>query len=537
VTDNSAPGGDGGGLFVYSGSATLTGCTVSGNSAAGGGGLYVGSDSSFASATLTGCTISGNSAAGAGGLDNDGTLWLTNTTVVGNVSNFPFGGGGLVNDGTLWVTNSTIAGNSSTAGAGLNIESGAATLTNTIVANNSPGDIQGTLDSNSANNLVGDGSGLTGIENGSQGNQVGTAPAPIDPLLAPLGDYGGPTQTRALLPGSPAIGVGTADGAPTKDQRNELRTGHVDIGAFQSKGFTLTPAAGSTPQPAAVGKAFKNPLAVTVKANNPVEPVDGGVISFAAPAGGASATLSADKATITATEAGDVASVTATANSRIGGYAVSARATGAGPANFNLANIKGSDVGRPHRRDGVLEFDDLSSLRAAIAYANSHSGPDTITFDPAASDARHRTIRVTGGPLVLTDPATSKIIGPGARRLTFSGGGKSRVFDIEGGSLALDGVTITGGNADRGGGILIDRGRLSLTDVVIRDNRANMGGGLYNDGRTTFSRVLIEGNHARVGPEMFNTRAATLFWRGSQAKWQFVIRGAKLRPSRLGAGI
>ena len=29
-----------------------------------------------------------------------------------------------------------------------------------------------------------------------------------NPLLAPLGDYGGPTQTMALLPGSPAIGAG-----------------------------------------------------------------------------------------------------------------------------------------------------------------------------------------------------------------------------------------------------------------------------------------------------------------------------------------
>src|SRR5262249_59652818 len=59
------------------------------------------------------------------------------------------------------------------------------------------------------------------------------------PLLAPLGDYGGPTPTMPLLPGSPALGGGTASGAPTTDQRGQPRTGHVDIGAFQSQGSAL----------------------------------------------------------------------------------------------------------------------------------------------------------------------------------------------------------------------------------------------------------------------------------------------------------
>jgi len=84
--------------------------------------------------------------------------------------------------------------------------------------------------------------------------------------LAPLGNYGGPTQTIPLLPGSPALGAGTG---VTTDQRGEpLHSPNPDIGAFQSQGFALTPAAGSTPQSAATGTAFANPLAVTVAANN-----------------------------------------------------------------------------------------------------------------------------------------------------------------------------------------------------------------------------------------------------------------------------
>ena len=112
------------------------------------------------------------------------------------------------------------------------------TLTNTIIAGQKAGgDIIGVVRSSSANNLVGDGSGMSGISNGSQGNQVGTAAAPIDPLLAPLNDYGGPTFTMALRPGSPAIGGGaTGTGVPATDQRGFSRDGSVDIGAFQSQG-------------------------------------------------------------------------------------------------------------------------------------------------------------------------------------------------------------------------------------------------------------------------------------------------------------
>ena len=122
---------------------------------------------------------------------------------------------------------------------------------------------------------------------------MGTAASPIDPLLAPLGDYGGPTQTMALLPGSPAIHAGSANipgvTIPTTDQRGESRTGGVDIGDLESQGFTLTPVAGSTPQSAFINTAFTNALAVTVTANNAVEPVKGGVVTFTAPGSGASA--------------------------------------------------------------------------------------------------------------------------------------------------------------------------------------------------------------------------------------------------------
>jgi hypothetical protein len=507
VSGNSA-GTSGGGLENKA-ALTLTECTVSGNSAgtgnaaASGGGL-----DNWGTATLTDCTVSGNSTGGSGGgLDSSGkaTLTLTECTVSGNSANFL--GGGLEIEGRATLTDCTVSGNSAgglggePGGGGLSINGARATLTNTIVAGNSGADTGGGSFT-STNNLIG-----------------------VDPLLAPLGDYGGATPTMPLLPGSPAIGKGITADYPgtstpiTTDQRGlKLDSPAPDIGAFQSQGFTLSLVAGSSGQTAQVGKTFKSPLAVLVRANNWVEPVDGGVIRFAAPSAGASATLSADTAVIDSGQA----SVTATANATSGKYSVTASASRAGSTSFALSNTEapGGKGGTPSPIV-VKVTDGLTGLRQAIAYANRHRAPETIILDPPAGGSKRHTIALTGDPLVVTDPATITIIGPGANLLTLSGGGKSRVFDIEGGSLALQAMTITGGRAVRGGGILNDDGTLSLTDVIIRRNRARVGGGLYNDGRTTLSGVVIEGNRAQVARELFNARGATLHWRRAPA------RGAK----------
>jgi hypothetical protein len=446
VQDNSALFG-GGVLNTSTGLLTMISCTISGNRAQAGGGLYNGyayhSDVGGGEITLTNCTISGNiapgsriSSDGGGGLFNavGADARLMNCTVTGNTGNTTqSSAGGLFNDGN-------------------------ALLTNTIVAGNGRSDIVGPC--LGRKNLIGDGSGFRR----STDNLLGTPSHPIDALLGPLANYGGLTPTFPLLPGSPAIGAGTASNAPAVDQRGQPRVGRVDIGAFQSQGFTLTPVAASTPQSTAAGSPFGSPLAVTVAANNPVEPVDGGVVSFAVTSvDGASATLSSATATI----AGGRASVSAVANATTGRYDVIATATGAGPAAFALRNAAAPSPVVTTQHDIVDDVDDFTSLREAIAYANSHPGADTILFDPAFFGNSPRTIVLTGGPLVLTDPATTTIIGPGARRLTLSGGGKSRVFEIDGGSLDLSGVTITGGKADHGGGMLNEGGRLALTDVVI----------------------------------------------------------------------
>jgi hypothetical protein len=214
--------------------------------------------------------------------------------------------------------------------------SGAATLTGTIVAGNSgPGgasDVVGSSTVTGRYNLIGTG-GADGLEEGHAGNQVGVA----NPLLGALGNYGGPTQTIPLLPGSPALGEGAAIKGIIDDQRGVSRpASHPDIGAFQSQGFTLKVVAGTTPQSAAVGTAFAKALVVTVTANNPNEPVAGGVVTFTAPSGAASAVLSGHSATIGSHR---TASIKATANKIVGSYTVTAKTAGtAVAARFSLTN-------------------------------------------------------------------------------------------------------------------------------------------------------------------------------------------------------
>src|SRR5215469_17011542 len=76
-------------------------------------------------------------------------------------------------------------------------------------------------------------------------------------LLGPLQDNGGPTFTRALLPGSPAINAGDPNfvGPPDYDQRGpnyyRVRGGRIDAGAFEVQNPpspSPTPTATSTPR-------------------------------------------------------------------------------------------------------------------------------------------------------------------------------------------------------------------------------------------------------------------------------------------------
>ena len=99
-------------------------------------------------------------------------------------------------------------------------------------------------------NLVSETDGSTGWVSS---DRTGTIATPLSAGLGTLGDYGGPTETIPLLPGSPAIGHGIAVSGITTDQRGLILGPVVDIGDFQtslvvesSAGTINTTAAGMT---------------------------------------------------------------------------------------------------------------------------------------------------------------------------------------------------------------------------------------------------------------------------------------------------
>jgi hypothetical protein len=366
------------------------------------------------------------------------------------------------------------------------------------------------------------------------------------PLVAVVKDaYGNPVPDVSVTFAPPASGASaTVGGSPARSdadgQASATATAGTTAGFYSvtasvagvatepSFGLTNAPGAAASVavvsgsgQTATVSTGFAHPLVAVVK-DAYGNPVPGVSVAFAAPASGASATLTGSPAL---TGADGQASVMATAGTVAGFYIVAAGAANVtSAAAFTLTNSEAHSLELTTPRDVVDQFDGLTSLREAIAYANSHPGPDTITFDPAAFGSRRRTITLQGGPLILTDPATTTIVGPGAKRLTISGGGKSQVFEIRGGSVALSGITITGGSADLGGGVCNRAGDLALSDVVIRGNRAFVGGGLFNTGRITMRGVTIRSNRALIGRNVFNTSRATLHWQRPQAAHQAKAR-------------
>src|SRR5262249_50376797 len=156
---------------------------------------------------------------------------------------------------------------------------------------------------------------------------------------------------------------------------------------------------GSTPQSGTANQTFTNPLAVTVTAVYALEPVDGGLISFAAPTDGASATLSAATVTI----ANGVAGVFGTANATLGSYSVTATASGGGPVDFDLTNIEAPSLVVTTTLDEDDDTDGTTSLREALAYAESLPGPETVTFDPAVFGTAPQKITLTLGALSVTE--------------------------------------------------------------------------------------------------------------------------------------
>jgi hypothetical protein len=519
----------GGGLSNY-GTASLTDCAISGNTVsrivvtnaygssdtnAQGGGVFNGAGANL---TLTDCTISGNSAFSAareiipgydptyyykfygngGGVFNSGTATLTGCTVSGN--NTGTAGGGVFNSGTINLTDSTVSGNF----AGGDYNDGTATLTDTIVAGNNGGDIGGFANVLGTYNLIGTG-GSGGLTNGVNGNIVLTTLNGLD--LAPLGNFGGPTQTMALLPGSPAIGAGVIADYPgtttpiTTDQRGEpLDSPNPDVGAYQTQDPTLIPVAfsGISNQSITFGTSsvtISGTLSDGTQAlvgESVAVTLDSAVQSAAIGTGGAfSTTFDTTGLAVASTPYAITYSYTSDGTFASASTASTLTVNPAGPIILTVDSLGDAGIGSA----------DAGDLRYCINQANSDDQANQIVFDPTVFSTP-QTITLSGTQLWLEDTGgTQTITGPAAG-VTISGGGTKRVLQVDGGVIAsFSGLTITGGSATHTGGGLVNDGTATLTDCTISGSTANAGGGVYNGtwASLTMTNCNVSGNTAGGG--------------------------------------
>ncbi len=228
IQGNSASNGGG---ISGPGALTINNSTIYGNSASNGGGIYGG-----ATLTISNSVIGGNSASNGGGIGDaglGGTATIVNSTIYGNSA---ANGGGIYNTSrTLTISNSTFGYSSAFSGDAIYNTGPTATFQNSIAAypNGGP-NCFGAVTSNGYNLSSDDSCNFH-----STGDLINT-----DPLVGFLASNGGPTQTMAEKPGSPAIDAGNPSGCTdglghlqTTDQRGQPRPGkgsnRCDMGAYE----------------------------------------------------------------------------------------------------------------------------------------------------------------------------------------------------------------------------------------------------------------------------------------------------------------
>jgi len=245
--------------------ATFNNTTITGNTASSrGGGIFNAGTATFNNTTLAGnTTLAPNFPVNGfgGGVYNAGIAIFNGTTISGNTS-IGADGGGVFNGNTATFNITTISGNTSIGADGggvFNFFNSTATFTNTIVALNTASagpDILSESNGNfidGGNNLIGDGTGQSTFIDGSNGNIVGTATDPVDPLFimnvptAPStgGNLRLQCGSRAINAGNNAtvpFDITDSDGDMDVTERlpldlvceSRILDGTVDIGAFEA---------------------------------------------------------------------------------------------------------------------------------------------------------------------------------------------------------------------------------------------------------------------------------------------------------------
>lgn len=265
----------GGAIYNNSGALTVEETTLAGNEATDGGAIFSGGEGS--SFTLRRSTVSGNTASGGGGglLLFPGANQLENSTISGNTATI---GGGIrsgitADQGTATLRNVTLQDNSAGTGAHLYVDDGSQPVT---VQNSSFGLTRDGAGCYAGVPLVSGGYNLERDE--SCGLTGATDQQNTDPLLGPLADNGGPTQTHLPQPGSPLLDAALGD-CPATDQRGLARPigAACDIGAVEQAADAPVP----TATPTVTSTETSLPSPTPTNTSFPITPVPTLVTNYA----------------------------------------------------------------------------------------------------------------------------------------------------------------------------------------------------------------------------------------------------------------
>jgi len=474
----------GGGMYNNYGSPSLKNVTLSNNSANMYGG---GMDNSNSSPNLTKVTFSGNSATYGGGMRNSfsSAPTLTNVTLSGNSAT---DGGGMDNYlSSPILTNVTLSGNSATGNGGgmYNYSGSSPSLTNVIIASSSGGDCvndSATLNAASANNLIEDTAGnACNLDNGVNGNITGS-----NPILGPLANYGGWTETHALLSGSPAIDEGSDSNCPGTDQRGVMRPqgNHCDIGAYEfyTGVYYVKPATNGAGNCASWKNACRLQTALNMVTSGDEIWVKKGKHKPTSDTGDRTATFQL----VSGVEV-------------YGGFAGTETARSQRKPATNPTILSGDLIGN----DGPNFANNGENSYHVVTGSGTDATAILDGFTISGGNANG------SGPDALGGGMFNNSGSPSLTNVTLSGnsatygGGMYNQYS----TISLTNVTLSGNSAtDGGGGMSNWDADPSLTNVTLSGNAADYGGGMYNDSSSDpiLTNVTLSGNAADYGGGMNN---------------------------------
>lgn len=513
ITDNSSAE-DGGGIHnARNSSPTITDCTIARNSAADdGGGMY---SYDYSSASIMNCTFVGNVAIDSGGaIYNDlcGPSFI-HCTITGNSALYD--GGAVRNDVGSY-------------------PQAPPTFINCVIWSNLPG-VQ------ISPNAWYSATVFSSIVQGGfvRGSNIITA----DPLLLPLGDYGGTCETAPVSAGSPAMDAGRTGDGITADQRGLVRDAQPDIGACEFQAAPVAVMVDTIESANAFASGYAPTLiAFSEGTNLAYQWFAGTAGDTAAPmAGGTNRSLPLFPL---------LAGTSFWLRVSCGGDSIDSQTLGLSVgAPIIFLSIAGDDGAEGTRWPAAKR-----TFQAAVSQASygaqvwisegtyTPNDAQTNVFDRNQAFFLRNGVSVLGGfagaesnlsqrdaaahPVILSadlDHNDADMDGDGRSDPSTISANAYHVFfhpatqPVDASAL-LDGVTIRGGNANgpyygphpRGGGMYNYSSSPSLVHCVIADNRASYGGGVFNDISSPEIRACtLAANTASSGGGIYNTRLSS----------------------------